>query len=249
MKILLKKTALKLGIEVERRRAAHDALHDLTPGEKQIIASASPFTMTSADRMAALVNAVNYLCKNDLPGDIAECGVWRGGSMLIVASMLLAHGDKSRNLYLYDTFDGMPPPTEHDIDFEGKTAANLLAAERPGAGIWCHAGLEEVRANLLGTGYPPEKIHFIKGKVEDTIPATLPPALCLLRLDTDWYASTLHELVHMYPSVCIGGILMVDDYGHWGGAKKAVDEYFAGQRVYFHRVDYTARVLVKSGPP
>ena len=113
--------------------------------------------------------------------------------------------------------------------------------------MWCEAGLDDVRANLLGTGYPPERIHFVQGKVEDTLPATLPERVALLRLDTDWYESTAHELKHLYPLLQPHGVLIIDDYGHWQGARRAVDEYFAGSSAahYLHRVDYTARMLIK----
>ena len=96
-----------------------------------------------------------------------------------------------------------------------------------------------------------ERIHFVEGKVEDTIPATLPKRVALLRLDTDWYESTRHELCHLYPLLSRHGILVIDDYGHWQGARQAVDEYFAaqGQPVYLHRVDYTARLVVKQDGP
>lgn len=205
--------------------------------------------MTSDERMAALIDAVTYVAVNHVPGDIVECGVWRGGSMMIVALTLLAHGDTGRSLYLYDTYEGMSEPTGDDRSFDGVSARAQLDRDPRGTGIWCHATLEDVRANLLSTGYPPEKLHFIKGKIEETIPATLPPApLALLRLDTDWYESTKHELTHLYPLLTRKGVLLIDDYGHWQGARKAVDEYFAAQpeRPYLHRIDYTGRLLIKS---
>jgi O-methyltransferase len=222
---------------------------DLSEAEQRIIATAKPFTMTSTERMAALINAVIYVTQNGIPGDIAECGVWRGGSMMIVAQTLLAHGDRSRSLYLFDTFEGMSSPTENDKSFDDVSAAAQLEQDPKGTGIWCYASLEDVRANILSTGYPEEKIHLIKGKVEDTIPHHNPASLALLRLDTDWYESTKHELNHLFPILDPKGILIIDDYGHWQGAKKAVDEYFAelGENIYLHRIDYTGRILVRTG--
>lgn len=221
---------------------------DLSKAEQRIITTAKPFTMTSTERMASLINAVTYVIQNGIPGDIAECGVWRGGSMMIVAQTLLAHGDRSRSLYLFDTFEGMSSPTEDDKSFDNVSAAVQLEQEQQGTGIWCYASLEDVRANLLSTGYPEDKIHLIKGKVEDTIPQHSPASLALLRLDTDWYESTKHELNHLFPILDAKGILVIDDYGHWQGAKKAVDEYFAeqGETIYLHRIDYTARILVRA---
>jgi hypothetical protein len=105
--------------------------------------------------------------------------------------------------------------------------------------------MEDVRANLLSTGYPAEKIHLIKGKVEDTIPGTLPRGLSILRLDTDWYESTRHELIHLYPLLHPKGVLIIDDYGDWQGAKKAVDEYFKESEIFLHRIDRTGRIAIK----
>jgi hypothetical protein len=100
---------------------------------------------------------------------------------------------------------------------------------------------------VLATGYPAERVHLVRGPVEETLPAAAPERLALLRLDTDWYASTRHELEHLYPRLVDGGVLIVDDYGHWQGARQAVDEYFAGTAPppLLHRIDYTARIGVK----
>ena len=106
-----------------------------------------------------------------------------------------------------------------------------------------------MRARLLvGTGYPEQRLHFVPGLVEETIPAQVPEGISLLRLDTDYYASTKHELTHLYPRIAAGGVLLIDDYGHWAGCKKAVDEYLASRDpVLLHRIDYTGRVTVVPG--
>lgn len=167
--------------------------------------------------------------------------------MMAVALALMARGDSGRDLYLYDTYEGMSEPTEADLSHTGESASAQLQRTARGEGVWCEAGLEDVRSNLWSTGYPRERIHFVGGRVEETIPATLPRQLALLRLDTDWYESTLHELRHLYPLLAPGGVLIIDDYGHWQGARRAVDEYFAASAtpVFLHRVDYTARLMVK----
>jgi O-methyltransferase len=225
-----------------------DSFIDLTDDQRHILRAVQPYTMTSLDRLVAVVNAVTHIVNHAIPGDFAECGVWRGGSMMAAALTLLGLNDTSRTLYLYDTFEGMPAPTQHDRTFDGLDADSLWRKEQQQAGSWCHASLNDVRDNLLSSGYPAEKIVLVEGRVEDTIPRILPSTLSLLRLDTDWYESTRHELIHLYPKLNQSGILIIDDYGHWQGARAAVDEYFAaeGEPVYLHRIDYTGRMLIKS---
>ena len=248
MKQLVKKALARFGWELvhtaSRDRAA---VADLSAADQAIVTRVAPFTHTGLDRRAGLVLAVDHIVKQGIAGDIVECGVWRGGSMMAVALALLARGDTSRQLFLYDTFEGMSEPTAEDRSHTGQSARAQLARTARGAGVWCEAGLADVQANLWSTGYPRDKMHFIQGKVEDTIPARMPGAIALLRLDTDWYESTRHELLHLYPRLVSQGVLVIDDYGHWQGARQAVDEYFAaGEAHHFlHRVDYTARLLIK----
>jgi hypothetical protein len=237
-------------MDVMRYRAGtgHEVLPiDLSEEDRKIIQSVRPFTMVSLDGLIALISAVRYIVRCGISGDIVECGVWRGGSMMAAALTLLAEKDMSRHLYLYDTFEGMPEPTSVDKSFDGTLAKLQLDRAQKGAGIWCYCGLDEVKVNLSSTGYPPAQIHFIKGKVEETIPGNVPGLLGLLRLDTDWYESTKHELQYLFPLINKNGIMLIDDYGYWKGAKLAVDEYFANQerQYYLHRIDYTGRLLVK----
>jgi len=112
------------------------------------------------------------------------------------------------------------------------------------ATIRCYSPLEEVKRNMEATGYPPAQISYIKGKVEDTLPAEAPAQIAVLRLDTDWYESTRHELVHLYPRLSPGGVLIIDDYGYWTGARKAVDEYFRDS-LFLGRIDDTGRIAIK----
>jgi len=248
MKQLIKKTLARLGWELVRSATRdQQAIADLSAADQAIVARVAPFTLTSLDRRASLILGVDHLVRQRIPGDIVECGVWRGGSMMAVALALLARGDTSRHLYLYDTYEGMSEPTAEDRSHTGESAQAQLARTERGQGVWCEAGLNDVQANLWSTGYPRQQIHFVQGKVEDSIPATMPESIALLRLDTDWYESTKHELVHLYPRLQRNGLLVIDDYGHWQGARQAVDEYFAahGGQQFLHRVDYTARMLVK----
>lgn len=218
-------------------------------GVVDTIRAVAPYTLTSPERLAALCEATRYVVRFGIKGDIVECGVWRGGSMMAVARTLLELGDTSRRLFLYDTFAGMPPPTEKDVTHSGERASELMevAAKDDPSSIWCRAPLEGVREALSSVGYPRDKMYFVQGKVEDTIPDTTPEHISLLRLDTDWYESTRHELVHLFPRLSPGGVMIIDDYGHWKGARQAVDEYLAESkaRMLLNRIDYTGRIAVK----
>ena len=208
----------------------------------------APYTMTSKYAVYALRLAVQYVVKNRIPGDIVECGVWKGGSMMAVARTLLESSSTDRTLHLFDTFERMSEPSAVDRTVTGKSAAEVLAELAPQPGKpWECCTMEEARANLLSTGYPAAKMALVKGKVEDTIPAFAPPQIALLRLDTDWFQSTYHELTHLYPRLSLGGILIVDDYGYWQGARKAVDQYIEENqlKILLTRVDDTARMSVK----
>jgi hypothetical protein len=207
--------------------------------------------MTSPERINALVEAVRYVTVNRIEGAIVECGVWRGGSMMAVALTLRELGDETRELYLYDTYSGMPPPDEVDQAIDGLRAKEQFqqAQMSPDPGNWgrCYSSLDEVRQNMFDTGYPRDKLHFISGKVEETIPGVVPAEIAILRLDTDWYESTRHEMVHLYPRLKPGGVLIIDDYGHWQGSRKAIDDYIAEYKpgLLLNRVDYTGRIAVK----
>jgi O-methyltransferase len=220
---------------------------DFTEADVEICRRVGPHTMTTPPRIYALIRAVDYVVARDISGALAECGVWRGGSMMAVALTLLRHGVADRDLYLFDTYAGMTPPTEADVKPSGERAADLLARESSDSDVWAIAGIDEVREAVLGIGYPEERVHFVQGPVEETIPGNAPDDIALLRLDTDWYESTKHELVHLYPRLTPGGVLILDDYGYWQGARRAADEYFGehDEPLLLNRIDHTARIALK----
>ena len=227
----------------------HPFPFDFDEADKELYRRVDPYTMTTPPRVYALVRAVEYVVARGVPGAIVECGVWRGGSMMAAALTLLRLGVTDRALYLYDTFSGMPPPSEVDTTRSGVRAADLLAQEDEDSHIWAIASLPDARAAVSSVGYPEQRIHFVEGLVEETLPAEAPEEIALLRLDTDWYSSTKHELEQLYPRLAPGGVLILDDYGHWQGARQAVDEYFGDNRItlLLNRVDGTARIAVKPG--
>ncbi|MHB1534375.1 MAG: TylF/MycF/NovP-related O-methyltransferase [Acidimicrobiales bacterium] len=211
----------------------------------ELYQAARPYTLTSHERVFALREAIRYLVRAEIQGAILECGVWRGGSMFVVAKTLVEMGASDRDLYLFDTFDSTPPPGEEDVDVWGTPARDFYAAASTTPG-YAYLPVESVRDLILGTGYPSDHVHFVKGMVEDTIPRSSPNTLALCRLDTDWYGSTAHEMRHLFPRITPGGVLLIDDYGHFQGARRAVDEYFESRQIalLLNRLDFTGRLAV-----
>jgi hypothetical protein len=247
---VLRRIASRAGYEL-RRREPPGPPPDLEREFLALYDRCKPYTRTSVERMYALYQASRYLVRAAIPGAVVECGVWRGGSTMIAAMALAAAGDTARELWLYDTYEGMSAPTAEDRDWRGISAADLMQKGEANkeTSVWCYSSLDEVRSNMVRTGYPVDRMRFVKGKVEDSIPGQAPAQIALLRLDTDFYESTYHELRHLYPRLAPGGVLIIDDYGHWAGARKATDQYFAelGRPVLLQRIDYTGRLAIVDG--
>jgi hypothetical protein len=241
----------KMGYTIVRTTDAVSYLASPLDMEKEfmdIYHRCKDFTMTSIERMYSLYKGTEYVVRHNIPGDIVECGVWKGGSAMVCALTSLHLNEKGRTIYLYDTFEGMSEPTDKDVE----TSSGDLAWEqwndfRIRNDKWAYAPIEEVRKNMYSTGYPREKLVFVRGRVEDTIPATVPESISLLRLDTDWYESTYHELCHLFPRLSAHGVIVLDDYGHWKGAREAADKYFRENavQILLSRIDYTARIGIK----
>ena len=186
----------------------------------------------SFETIYAAYNNVKYIVENKIPGDIVECGVWRGGITQLAALTMIHLKDTSRKIYLYDTFEGMPKPEDEDLDWDGNRALDTWRKFTLKGQKWGFGGdINSVNQLMLSTKYPKEKIFIIKGKVENTIPNVIPEKISLLRLDTDFYKSTLHELNHLFPILVLGGILVIDDYGYYLGSRKATDEYFKKNKI------------------
>ena len=234
----------------EKFRLAKQRMPDVSNGDIDIMLRVKKKTMVDFERLHAYMEATRYVVNYGIPGAIVECGVWRGGASMASMLALSEMNVTDRDYYLYDTFHGMPSPTDDDRSIHGLLAREKFERCRDdgGGSTWCRAEIEEVKAAIYSTGYPLSRIHFVKGKVEDTIPATMPEKIAILRLDTDWYESTKHELEHLYPRLSQKGVLLLDDYGHWEGVRKAVDEYFGSKSdpVLFTRNDYSGRTSIKS---
>jgi len=240
----LRSLTRRFGIDIARYR------EDFSDANIEICNVVKPYTSTSLERLNALIDAVSYVAANKIDGAMVECGVWKGGSAMAMMLTLKKIGDENKEFYLYDTFSGMSAPSSFDVAFDGENAGQTFSKLKTSedASDWCASSLEEVKQNMFSIGYKKDKIHFIEGKVENTIPETMPQKIALLRLDTDWYESTKHELIHLFPLLQPNGVLIIDDYGHWKGARKAVDEYIADNNIciLLNRIDYTGRIGVKT---
>lgn len=218
---------------------------------KEIISNTMWTMFHSIEPMYSLYMDVKYIVEHKIPGDIVECGVWKGGMIQLIALTLKKLGDESRKIYLYDTFEGLPEPSDCDKDWDGVPAHATWNKARQAGEKWGYGGtMEEVREIVFSTGYPEDKFVFSKGMVEETIPGLMPDQISILRLDTDFYSSTRHELIHLYPGLAVGGVLVIDDYGYFQGARKATDEYFAENKVkmLLNRINMSVHQGVKIEP-
>jgi hypothetical protein len=236
------------GLEIRRSWPSEKGLPTgCSEFEREAILLAKKYSMTPFERLWALTYASNYVRSKKIPGDFVECGVWKGGN-LVLLSLLNEHYGESRKIYGFDTFTGMTEPTEHDQNIQGITAESVLQNSIYKDGELsnhCFASLDLVK-NVLKDNHC-SNIELIIGDVKDTLlmPENLPTSIAILRLDTDWYESTKIELEILYPLLQPGGILIIDDYGYWSGSRKAVDEYFEGKTPFMFQVDSDCRMIVK----
>lgn len=247
----VEKVAAHLAKHGENTEAAKKKATGFPPDYDEVTAATiqavKPYTMTSHDKLHALIAATRYVHQHKIDGAVVECGVWRGGSMHAVARTLDAFGDHSRDLHLFDTFEGMPPPGEKDRRHDGRSAEALLGAAKSDKDwVKAIASLEDVKQGFENVPYPSERVHYHQGMVEEMIPEGAPEKIAILRLDTDWYASTRHELKHLYPRLVSGGVLIIDDYGWWQGSREATEEFLeeTGERLLLVRAG-TGRICVK----
>jgi O-methyltransferase len=242
-----------LEAEKEKRRRLKEqtpdrqAMNSIDDEAGRIVEAVSSRTMTGTVKLFGMIEAVRYIERAGVPGAIVESGVWRGGSMQAAALALQSCGDTERELHLFDTFEGMPPPSEKDVRLkDGRSAKELMEESDADKRIWAIASLGDVKQGMAETGYPSEKIFYHPGRVEETIPGEAPDQIALLRLDTDWYESTRHELNHLYDRLSPGGVLIIDDYLYWEGSRRATDEWLdeTGKTLFLVPLEL-GRILVK----
>tara|TARA_B100000315_G_C14517407_1_gene559836 strand:- start:680 stop:1417 length:738 start_codon:yes stop_codon:yes gene_type:complete len=232
LKRLVKNFLKKQGYEITNiSRRSEYPLYAMETSFPAIASKCKYLILGDWHKMFSVYSTVNYISEYGIPGDLVECGVYKGGMTKLMAYTLLENNCK-RKIYLYDTFKGhVVEPTGLDINYTG-----ALAMERyKNAGGWCSAGLDEVKNNMFSTGYSKENIVFVEGEVNKTIPDTIPEKISLLRIDVDLYEATLHILEHLFPRLSKNGVLIIAAYGHWKGTKTAIDKYFKENNILMFR--------------
>lgn len=223
----------------------------------EAITKTRPYSTMSTSRARNILEVVRYVHNNQIPGDIVECGVFKGGNIaMCMSEMTYMYSDKT--FWAYDTYEGVPldEVTDNDMEFgiQGKHKQHVTEwfREIDGEQRMCYCGLDDVKANWqsayqeLHPGSDiPTSIKYIKGSVIDTIPETLPEQISFLLLDMDIEKPTEHVLPYLWPLVSTGGVVQVDDYNTFAGVQKVIDEFFADKNVYIHEIDYTAISIVK----
>lgn len=220
-------------------------IEEINEYEKNLITRAKKFTSIGTIPTWMLINSIKYINKNNIEGDFVEAGVFRGGNLIIFKELndTLKLNNK---IYAYDTYEGMPKPNEK-LDIKWNNVKADWTYNHVKKNNWCKCSLDNVKSNLLTEINNLDNIIFIKGLVEDTlkIEKNLPKKISLLRLDTDFYESTKIELEILFPRLSQGGVLVIDDYGNWKGAKKAVDDYFKNSPFLIY-LDHGVRMLIKN---
>lgn len=250
---IIKKLINKFNFKIEHKNSWYKRnehlIAEISQIELDIVKSISNYSMSTPANHWAIIQSIKHISKNNIDGDFVECGVWKGGN-IILFKLILDLLKLNKNIYAFDTFEGMPEPGEKDFDLKNIDAKKTFDKYKNKDIKWCYSTLDEVKSNIksFNANYI-ETYNFVKGKVEETLndEKNLPNKISLLRLDTDFFDSTKKELEVLFPKLVSGGVLIIDDYGHWKGAKKAVDQYFELDKnfLWLHRIDYASRLLIK----
>lgn len=201
--------------------------------------------------------AVKYILSRNILGAFVECGV-DAGNFQVVWIQELKKQNKIRNIYLYDTFSGLTKPSEFDytrpdavyFSMNNTDVKNMWKSQIVDANTnrWCYTPLDKVKLRLNVLDYPTENLHYIVGDVMQTLKMFVPEKIAMLRLDTDWYESSKFELEMMFDRVIPGGLIIFDDYYHWDGQRRAVDEFFQqrGINVDIIKIDAKTGYIIKN---
>lgn len=213
--------------------------------DSEIVNFVSSYTLCDNERILNAIQLVDRVAKENIPGDFVEAGVFKGGIIMAMALKCKQLG-LDRTIHAYDTFTGMTQPKAVDVDIHNILASDLMdpSSKVYSKGVFCISGLEETKSNIAMTGY--SNVRYCVGDILETDRSTIPKQIALLRLDTDWYESTKFELKEFEPNVVQGGYVIIDDYGHWKGSRKAVDEFLQVYPQTMVEIDYSGRYWKKA---
>ncbi len=246
IKLLVKKIFNKFNLEITSKNnfesRFNNYIAEISKEEEKILNEISYYALSSKANQWSIIQSLKYIKSKNLDGAIVECGIYKGGTLLLIIKIMESLNLK-RLLYGYDTFEeGFDALSKYDVDIKGKAVKEFKFKEKffPTK----NDVLDIFKKFNINQEYFPK---LIKGKTQDTlkISENIPDKISFLRLDTDIYEPTIEQLHVLFPRLCSGGILHIDDYGHCPGVKKAVDEYFKDSSIWLHRIDYTCRVLIK----
>ena len=193
-----------------------------------ILKTIKPYTLLSHQRLYSLYNHARQVCEADMPGNFVECGVAAGGSTALLAYVIKSKSKQPRKIYAFDSFEGMPAPTDADTH-QG------IPAEETGWGSGTCFATEESVMEICNALNVSDIVEPVKGYFQETLPYArnqIGP-VALLHMDGDWYDSTRVILANLYDNVITNGFIQVDDYGHWEGCKKAIKEFEASRNICF----------------
>jgi hypothetical protein len=176
-----------------------------------------PMTMVGSVRLDNVEDCIRSVIDSEVPGDIIETGVWRGGTTILMRGILRAYGITDRKVYVADSFAGLPPPDAEKYPADKASPLHLW----PDLAV----SLDEVKANFARFGLLDDQVSFVKGWFRDTLPELRDHGWAVIRLDGDLYESTMDSLENLYPGLAPGGWLIVDDYGEIPACRQAVSDY------------------------
>ena len=174
-------------------------------------------TMIGRKRLNQLQRCIEEVLREHIPGDLIECGVWRGGATIFMRAVLKAYGDVQRQVWVADSFKGLPPPDAENYPLDKDDQLHCFQQ----LGV----SLEEVKANFTRYGLLDDQVQFLPGWFKDSLPTASIDRLAVLRADGDMYESTTQILTYLYPKLSVGGYCIIDDYGAGLGCRQATDDY------------------------
>lgn len=183
------------------------------------------YTMLPMVRLDNLQFLMDQILANNIPGDFIEAGVWRGGACMLMQFILKEWKETKRKVWVADSFKGLPEPTV-GYDKELKSYNSAMMQDKDGFNLFS-VSKDVVMDNFREFGLLDVNVHFLEGWFSETLPNARIRTLALMRLDGDYYESTMTSLQYLYPKLSKGGYVIVDDYGEtkWTACKEAVDQY------------------------